>query len=249
MAMAEPKPFYFEGNEIGVLLVHGFTGSPVELYPMGEYLARRGLTVLGVRLAGHGTTPEEMAKTGWRDWVASAQEGLERLRAEQEQVYVVGYSLGGLITLHLAARRPMEGAVLVATPLYQKDRRQFLLPVLKHFVHYLPMNGPESPDLDVRARFWSYDRMPLHCADELLKFMRQTRRELPQVKLPLLIMHGNLDQTVPPDCPQEIHDRTASTDKAILRFANSTHSLPADHDREQVWQRAYEFIARLSKGS
>jgi carboxylesterase len=82
--------------------------------------------------------------------------------------------------------------------------------------------------------------------DELLRFMRRTRQELPQVKVPLLIMHGDLDQKVPPDCPQEIYERTASTDKAVLRFANSTHSLPADHDREDVWQRAYEFIARLA---
>ena len=123
MAKIEPKPFYFEGNQIGVLMVHGFTGSPVELYLMGEYLAQKGLTVLGVRLAGHGTTPEEMAETGWRDWVASAKEGLERLRAERERVYVVGYSLGGVITLHLAARLSMDGAVLLATPTYVSDWR------------------------------------------------------------------------------------------------------------------------------
>jgi carboxylesterase len=246
VATVEPnKPFYFEGNEIGALLIHGFTGSPVEMYPMGRFLADQGLTVLGVQLAGHGTTPEDMAKTGWRDWVASARAGLERRCAEREQVYVVGYSLGGLITLHLAARWPMEGAVVMATPLYHKDRRQMLLPLLKRLLRYIPSDGAESPDPEVRAQFWSYDKMPLHCVDELLKFMRQTRQELPQVKVPLLIMHGELDRSVPPDCPQEIYERTASTDKTILRFADSTHSLPADRDREEVWQRAYEFISKF----
>ncbi len=244
VATMEPQPFYFEGNEIGALLIHGFTGSPVEMYPMGEYLAGRGLTVLGVRLAGHGRTPEEMAQTGWRDWVASAQEGLERLRAERQQVYVVGYSLGGVITLHLASRFSMDGAILLATPLYLSDWRLGLVPWVKSFVRFIPMGGPESPDPIVKERFWSYDRAPLRCVDELRQFMRQTRQELPQVKAPLLIAQGDLDQTVPPDCPQEIYDRTASTDKAILRFANSTHSLPADHDREEVWRRACEFIAR-----
>ena len=242
----EPKQFYFGGNEIGVLLIHGFTGSPVEMYPMGEYLAQQGLTVLGVRLAGHGTTPEGMSKTGWRDWVASAREGLERLRTERDQVYVVGYSLGGVITLHLASRFSMDGAVLLATPLYYRDRRLVLLPLLKHLIPYIPWPGSESPDPAVQARFWGYDRVPLRCGHEVLRFIRQTRQELPRVKVPLLIMHGELDQTVPPDCPQEIYDRTASTDKTILRFANSTHSLPADHDREEVWQRACEFIARLA---
>lgn len=242
--MVEPQPFYFEGNEIGVLLIHGFTGSPVEMYPMGEYLAGRGLTVLGVQLAGHGRTPEEMAQTGWRDWVASAQEGLERLRAGREQVYVVGYSLGGIITLHLASRSPMDGAVLLATPLYLSDWRLNLVPLMKPLIRFFPMGGPESPDPVVKERFWCYDRVPLRCVDELRHFVRRTRRELPQVQVPLLIVQGDLDQSVPPDCPQEIYDRTASTDKAILRFANSTHSLPADRDREEVWQRTCEFIAR-----
>ena len=242
----EPRPFYFEGNEVGALLIHGFTGSPVEMYPMGEYLAQRGLTVLGVQLAGHGTTAEEMSKTGWRDWVASAREGLTRLRTERERVYVVGYSLGGTITLHLASRLSMDGAALLATPLYYRDWRLVLLPLLKRLIPYIPWGGSESPDPAVQARFWGYDRVPLRCADEALRFVRQTRQELPQVEVPLLIVQGDLDRTVPPDCPQEIYDRTASTDKAILYFANSTHSLPVDHDREEVWQRAYEFIARLA---
>jgi len=73
------NPFFFEGNTTGCLLVHGFSGSPPEMRPMGVYLAEKGLTVIGVRLAGHGTTPEDMARTGWRDWVASAEEGLRAL--------------------------------------------------------------------------------------------------------------------------------------------------------------------------
>jgi len=247
MTAIEPKPFYFKGNEIGVLLVHGFTGSPVELLPLGEFLAGQGCTVLGVRLAGHGTSPEDLAQTGWRDWVASAREGLERLRAEREQVYIVGYSLGGLITLHLASRYPIDGAALLATPLYAKDWRLAMIPLARHFIRYIHMGGPESPDPEVRERFWSYDRWPLNSLHQVTKFMKQTRLELPQVRVPLLILHGDLDQTVPADCPQEIHDRAASVDKTILHFANSTHSLPQDHDREQVWQSIHQFIARLAK--
>jgi len=246
MVVIEPKAFYLKGNPIGILMIHGFTGSPVELYPMGEYLAQQGFTVLGVRLAGHGTTPEELAQTGWPDWVASAREGLERLRAGCERVYVVGYSLGGLITLHLASRYFMDGAALLATPLYNKDWRQTLVPLARPFIRFVPTDGPESPDSEVRARFWSYNRWPVSAIHQVLKFMKQTRRELHQVSVPLLILHGDLDQTVPPDCPQEIYDRTASTDKAVMRFANSTHSLPQDHDREQVWQSVSQFIARLA---
>ena len=79
-------PFFFEGGTTGCLLIHGFSGSPPEMRPMGEYLAERGLTVLGVRLAGHGVTPEDMAPTGWRDWVGSAKRGLQELQDRCELV-------------------------------------------------------------------------------------------------------------------------------------------------------------------
>lgn len=86
MAKLDLEPCFFAGGPTSCLLVHGFSGSPPEIRPMGEYLTAQGLTVLGVRLAGHGTFPEDMAKTTWHDWVASAEEDLRELQLGRRAV-------------------------------------------------------------------------------------------------------------------------------------------------------------------
>lgn len=113
MAKLDLDQFFFAGGPTGCLLVHSFSGSPPEMRPMGEYLTAQGLTVLGVRLAGHGTSPEDMAKTTWHDWVASAAEGLRELQGQCSKVFAAGLSMGGLLVLHLAAHHPLAGGAVI----------------------------------------------------------------------------------------------------------------------------------------
>src|SRR5712692_8608567 len=117
------EPFYFKGDSVGCLLIHGFSGSPWEMRWLGEQLAADGYTVLGPLLAGHGTTPEDMNTTRWPDWYASVVAGYRQLREECEQVIAIGLSLGGALALHLAAHEPVDGLVLMATPLHIRDWR------------------------------------------------------------------------------------------------------------------------------
>ena len=97
--------FYFEGSQTGCLLLHGFTGCPQNVRPLGDFLARGGLTVLGARLAGHGTRVEDMERTGCDDWIESANRGLDQLRDSCSTVYAIGISMGGTLALHLGATR------------------------------------------------------------------------------------------------------------------------------------------------
>ncbi|HZY40635.1 MAG TPA: alpha/beta fold hydrolase, partial [Anaerolineae bacterium] len=101
-AIDQVQPFSFDRGPIGCVLLHGFTAAPKELRPLGDYLAARDVTVRGVLYAGHGTCPEALARTGWRDWVASAEAAVDELRGRCRQVWSIGLSLGGLISLHLA---------------------------------------------------------------------------------------------------------------------------------------------------
>src|SRR5262245_27456874 len=109
-----PQPFWLGPDDAraGVLLVHGFTGTPFEMRLVGEALARRGLQVLAPLLAGHAGTTEDLRKTGWRDWLASVEQGFDALRARTERVAVCGLSLGGLLTLELARRRGSQVAAI-----------------------------------------------------------------------------------------------------------------------------------------
>lgn len=238
------NPFFFEGGPIGCLLIHGFSGSPPEMRPMGEFLAGKGLTVLGVRLAGHGTTPEDMARTTWHDWVASAEEGLRELKGRCEQVFVAGLSMGGLITLHLAAHHPLAGIIPMSAPAYIADRRFRFMPLAQHFLRWVTPNiESDLTDPEAEERIFSYKVLPARCIVSLGELLRLVRGELPQVKVPALIMQGEKDHHIPADSARLIYNELGSAEKEIVWWPNSGHCITVDSEREAVWARAYEFIA------
>jgi carboxylesterase len=249
MKTLDLTPFFFEGGPTGCLLVHGFSGSPPEMRPMGEFLAGKGLTVLGVRLAGHGTTPEDMARTTWRDWVASAEEGLQELEARCEAVFVAGLSMGGLITLHLAAHYPLAGIVPMAAPAYIADWHSRFVPMVQYFWRWVTPNiESDLTDPEAQERCWSYNRLPTRCIVSLRQLLRLVRRELPQIEVPALIMQGRCDHHIPADSAQIIFDRLGSTDKEMTWWSNSGHCITIDSEREAVWARAYDFIVVHAEG-
>lgn len=211
---------------------------------LGEFLAARGLAILGVRLAGHGTTPEDLRHTGWRDWVASAEEGLYRLQSQSRRVFVAGLSMGGLLALYLAARYPVAGIVVMAAPThFEGDWRIPLVPILIHFIRWhTPDDAPDLSDLTALDRIWTYPRIPGRCIGELFQLTRLVRRELPRVSVPVLVLQGRRDRTVPVRSAQEIYDRVSSADKALVWLDHSGHCLTEDIERHEVWQRVYEFI-------
>jgi len=242
------NPFFFEGGPVGCLLVHGFSGSPPEMRPMGEFLAAKGLTVRGVRLAGHGTTPEDMATTTWRDWVASAEAGLRELEARCEQVFVAGLSMGGLLSLHLAAHHSVAGVIAMGTPAYIADWRFRFVPLAQYFVRWVthPMES-DLTDPEAEERVFCYKRLPTRCIASLGQLIRLVRQELPQVKVPALIMQGEKDHHVPADSAQIVFEELGAADKELVWWSNSGHCITVDSEREAVWARAYEFIAKHSQ--
>lgn len=243
--LLERGPFFFEGGDVGCLLIHGGTGSPPEMRWMGEYLASKGLTVLGVRLAGHGTTPEDLASKVWTDFIASAEEGLDQIRSLCDKVFVAGLSFGGLITLYLAANQPFQGAIVMGAPAHIDDWRLRLLPVFKYLVKWVQMGEEfDLTDPEARKRFFCYRRVPTVFGVQFSKLLRSVRKTLSQVKVPLLLMQGVHDRTIPEDSAQYFFDHVGSGDKEIVWFPNSGHAITVDSEREVVWQKAYEFILK-----
>ena len=118
----DPRPFAFEGGKVGVLLIHGFTGAPAEMRPMGKYLAAQGYTVAGPQLAGHGSHWQTLNRMRWQDWVSSASVALTQLQAHCDQVFVGGLSLGGLITLYLGAQHPEIDGLVPMAPAIIRER-------------------------------------------------------------------------------------------------------------------------------
>jgi carboxylesterase len=240
----DPSPFFLEGGSTGVLLLHGFTGSPPEMRLVGDYLHRRGLTVSAPLLPGHGTSADDLNRCAWCDWTEHAEQALADLRSRCEPVFIGGFSMGSLIALYLAAQHPeLPGIILYAPATIVADRRVYLTPILKYLIPKMRKSGKSDlTDPEAHLRFWSYEEYPVAAAHEVLKLTRQVRRLLPRVTCPLLIMHGIHDQAIHPRSPRYTYERAGSADKESVTLYNSGHGLVVDSEWETVAHKTLEFV-------
>ncbi|MFJ6717279.1 MULTISPECIES: carboxylesterase [unclassified Streptomyces] len=241
------EPFRHDGGPVGVLLCHGFTGSPQSLRPWAEYLAERGLTVSLPLLPGHGTRWQDMQLTGWQDWYAEVDRALRELLERCEQVFVFGLSMGGALSLRLAAKHgeAISGLVLVNPANKVHDPLAFALPVAQHFIRSAP--GIASDIAKPGSVEVGYDRVPTRAAHSVRRFFRLVDAELPQVTQPVLLLHSPQDHVVPPADSARILARISSTDVTETLLEQSYHVATLDHDAERIFADSYAFVGRLSK--
>ncbi|MCW5891269.1 MAG: alpha/beta fold hydrolase [bacterium] len=222
--------------------------------PLGEALAAAGFPVVAPALAGHGTEVADLARTGWPDWLASAEAALAALRAEVPRVAVAGLSMGGLLALVLAARRPHDVAALVlaAPALRLADRRIGLLPwaaripPLRRRLGLIPKRGGRDiADPDARAASRAYDAAPLDAVLALLALRREARRALPRVTQPVLLLQGRLDRTVPASVEALVRRRLGSRRLETATLEHSGHVLTEDVDRARVGALVTDFLGRV----
>jgi len=230
-------------------MIHGFTGSPQGLRDLGEYLGQRGLAVTGVRLPGHGTTWEDLNTKTSSDWVAAVEEGYAATADGRDEVFVVALSFGAALAIDFIARNPdrVAGLVTLAGFVRTGDPRRFFAPLFPLFMKSLP--GVANDIADPDSREIAYDRFPTSAGLSMLRFVRRARNQLPNVRCPVLVMHGRNDHTVEPFNATTIYDSVGSTDKAFYWCERSYHVITLDYDRAEVYKRTYEFIEKRSRGA
>ena len=238
------SPFQADGGPTGVLLAHGFTGSPASLRPWGEHLAAEGFSVSVPRLPGHGTSWRELNQTSWRDWYAETSRNFDALRDTCTEVFVAGLSMGGCLALRLAEERgdDVAGLILVNPSITSTDKRLAALPVLKRFVPAVKGIGNDikKPGVDEH----SYDRNPLKALDSLRNLWKVTREDLPKITSPLLVFRSVEDHVVEPVSTQIITQRVSSRDVTERVLDNSYHVATLDHDAESIFTESAEFIRK-----
>ncbi|MDR6973360.1 carboxylesterase [Streptomyces sp. 3330] len=240
------EPYRHEGGEVGVLLCHGFTGSPQSLRPWARYLAGQGLTVSLPLLPGHGTRWEDMALTGWPDWYAEVDRELRALRDRCSRVFVAGLSMGGALALRLAAKHGtgVEGVIVVNPANKVHGLSAYALPVARHLVR--TTKGITSDIAKEGVLESGYDRVPLHSAHSLRAFLRKIDGELPQVTQPLLLLHSVQDHVVPAADSARVLGRVSSADVTEILLEQSYHVATLDHDADRIFEESYAFIARIA---
>jgi carboxylesterase len=244
-AHLDPAAFFLEGGPTGVLLIHGYTGSPTEMRWIGDYLHARGLTVSGPLLPGHGRTPEEMNRCRWTDWTGHVEAALADLRARCERVFVGGLSMGSLLTLYLAARHPDLPGVLVYSPaVWTATSKIYVTPLARHFVAFQPK--PADSDLADPAadrQLWCYDVDPVGAAAELLRLILDVRRALPRITCPALIIYSTRDSAIHHDSARRTYERLGARDKELVTLHASGHCITVDAEWRDVAEKSYAFIS------
>lgn len=242
MAIMEgAEPFLLLGGDQGVLLIHGFTGSPAEVRLLGEYLHNKGFTVLAPRLCGHGTTVEDMSKTKWSHWYSAAEDGYHILKSLCKSITVVGLSMGGLLALKLGAEYPVDKLVSLSTPIYIVDKRVSMLPMYRMFREYVPKKRKVFMDIDPQYSV-GYNATPLSSLSSLVELIQHVDMLLPSVEAPLLIIQARSEHTVQPRSASYIYDRVGSEEKKLTWLEKSGHIVTLDVDREQVFREITEWI-------
>lgn len=247
--MPGAEPFSHDGGPVGVLVLHGFTGSPKGMRPWAEHLAAAGLTVELPRLPGHGTRVEDMAVTRWEDWYAETERVFTLLRARCDTVFVMGLSMGGSLALRLAENHAddVAGLVLVNPAVHSEDWKQSLLPVLKYVVKLFPgiSNDIKKPGQDEGA----YEKFPVKSFDSMRHAWSEIKADLGKVTAPLLLLHSRVDHVVEPSNAEWILAHVASTDVTEVWLEDSYHVATIDNDAPLIFDRSVEFVHRLAPQS
>lgn len=238
------ESFSADGGPIGVLVCHGFTGSPRTIRPWAEHLAAAGLTVRAPRLPGHGTTWQDLGRTGWQDWYGEAERAFGELSGSCEQVFVTGLSMGACLAFRLAQTQGAKvSGLVVVNPSLAPDTRLFLLaPVLKHVLPSMPgvagdIKKPDSSE-------GGYERVPVKAAATLPALWKLTARHLPEVTQPLLVYRSTVDHVVGPASMQVL--KTALPSAEVLPLADSYHVATLDNDAPAIFDGTLAFIKKHS---
>ncbi len=247
------EPYLLEARNAttGIVLAHGYLASPKQVRLLAEHLRSHGITVYAMRLAGHGTAPEQLTEVHWKDWVEGMLRGHALVRQHCEHVILGGFSLGGVLALLAAERQPeaTRGVVSINAPFLLRDRRALFVGTLLRWHglkrllgladgHYKIANESESPDINYGTDY-------LRGIRELKRAVRACRRRLDSITVPALIVQADHDPVVDPESGRYLLRHLSSRDKVLTTLPFERHQIIRGDDCRKVFDTVSRFAARL----
>ena len=244
---ADNKPFICRPkNPTGrtvALLVHGFTGSPWEMAPLALHLATNGITSVAVRLPGHGTSPEDLARRHYEEWVETVSNGQQFSKNEGDHQVAVGLSTGAMVAIAAHLSHQFDGLVLLSPFLKVRHRLAPFAGLLRHFIHY------QKREITAEENLHYYDRRPMEGVHQLNRMIKSTKKHLMDIKVPTLVACSKGDKTVDPDSAIDLYNQLGSQNKELHEFGEEVpHVLTTAENpkQEEVFTLVSRFIASIN---
>jgi carboxylesterase len=269
-----PIGFIERKGDTAVLLVHGLTGTPAEMKHFGRVMSRKGLTVACPELAGHCASIEALQATKWQDWYQSVEAAFDALRAEYEQVFIAGLSMGALIALLVASKRKTQvaGVILLSTTFFYDGwnvswfKQTFLLPIvlyspLKYFLHW-EETAPygikcertramvaavlENKDAQTADKI-GYFKTPATVILESMRLIKAARKCLSEVISPALIVHSTEDDMASLENAYYVEKNISSDHVETMYIDDTYHVLTLDKRKDDIALRVVSFCKDLTE--
>lgn len=241
------EPFFMKGGKIGCVLVHGFTGAPKEMRLMGNALNKKGITVVGVRLAGHATTPKDLIRMRWQDWLASVEDGYHFLRGNCTHIFLAGLSLGGILSLVCASRLDVDGVIALSAPFeLPRDWRLNFAKPISIFFPWIDKGENDMRDQEIAQKHVDYPAYPTRSIAEVHDLTKVLHKALPRINKPVLLIYSRTDHTVPFTHADKIINlvQTKACEKILID--GSGHVITEDIHREFVFESCFKFINKVA---
>ncbi len=230
----------------GVLVVHGFTGNPSSMREIADRFASQGFHVELPRLSGHGTTVEEMVPTRWSDWSADADAAYHALAMRCDKVVVVGLSMGGALTLWLAAQHPQINGIVCINPAAQpmsNDVIAMIQSMVDGGQETMEAIGSDIADQSVKES--SYDATPLRPALSMfVDGLAPLAEKYSSIKIPMLLINSINDHVVAPEQGDFLVANYGGTVERVM-LEKSFHVATQDFDKELVITKSIDFARQV----
>lgn len=242
------EAFFWPAGPVGVLLSHGYTATTAEVRLLASRLHQQGYTVSGPLLPGHGTTPDALNRSRWRDWTTAIAEAYQHLAAQCEQVFIGGESMGALLALYLASSQPEIAGILTYAPALGVSRLTTLKArLVKPFIRTVPKRTLHY-DADGKWQGYTVNGIPAFL--QLIHFQREVRRRLPAIRQPLLIVQGRLDTVIDQRGVGLLYREVGSSIKELYWLEHSGHLVILDREAEEAAAVTLSFMRQcLANGA
>ena len=256
--MKGAEPFLIEKNsKIGVLMIHGFTSTPYQYREIGDYLSSKGITVYAPLIAGHGTSPDDLMKTGPEDWKNSVRKAYLELKKKSEKIVVLGNSFGGNLAFWLAGRgkEDIDGIISLGTPISLKYQWFLLLRIysygwLKKY-YKKPKHIYKIDYTDMMDEI-TYPVIPLKSLRDFFRFIKkETPLDIKKIKVPIMVMQANIDPVTTSRSATYIYRNVLSNYKKIIWFESRCHAFTDTDEsrRKDLFEKIYGFIKELENNN